>query len=624
LNTLKCNKIFNGHQDTIVAIDYCKVSKQFASACLDRSCKVWNIGSKKCYRTFKHRGKVVAVALSKTQCVTGCEQGRVKVWNLETGRLIKMLLGHDKVITALRFDVWHIITASADGYALAWSNQGSHKRCLTALRHPCPVLCMEFMYLRVITGAEDGRVRIWNMISGQCCRIMRGNSQSDPVLSIYAINDRMTINTKTNVLMLSFENIEWDYSHETDKVVSFVEEDKYRQTPLKTHSYPYIRAQRMAKTGSADERILRKANKPKFTRVTSAHSTKSAFALGDIKTDTHVDIPQTKHLTLKEEPEMIPDVYHDLQSVRRAVSASMLPDRASDDSPPPTANIDKRRVSWAFEHPDIPSCTDPSLTDMKHLLKKQIRNTVQTPDFIYLTVSALKNQVTTTYPFEYSNNTEFPKPAKLASQSEQNVKKPILRFRPQSSPSSIDTKTKVRLSDGMAEFLEEYGVSGEDGKSMKSGKTSGGRTSGGKTTHSARTSHSARSTDSKDKSARVNSAGAPRCQSAGSQWRVKTAQKLASNNRSYHGLTSTATETNIVPMLMYPKDGLRPNVDVSKLKKFPSQASIAQNHPLCSKGSLNLKTYTQETERIATASKKPRPSAVKVGLNRSVRPVSCM
>lgn len=51
---------------------------------------VWNIDSKKCYRTFKHRGKVLAVALSKAQCITGCEQGRVKVWNLETGKLIKV------------------------------------------------------------------------------------------------------------------------------------------------------------------------------------------------------------------------------------------------------------------------------------------------------------------------------------------------------------------------------------------------------------------------------------------------------------------------------------------------------------------------------------------------------
>lgn len=52
------------------------------------------------------------------------------------------------------------------------------------------VLCLEFQYLRVITGSADGRLRIWNVITGQCCRIMRGNSASDPIQSIIAIDDR--------------------------------------------------------------------------------------------------------------------------------------------------------------------------------------------------------------------------------------------------------------------------------------------------------------------------------------------------------------------------------------------------------------------------------------------------
>jgi len=52
---------------------------------------VWDINSKTCYRTFKHRSRVLSVALSKTQCITGCEQGRVKVWNLHSGKLIKVL-----------------------------------------------------------------------------------------------------------------------------------------------------------------------------------------------------------------------------------------------------------------------------------------------------------------------------------------------------------------------------------------------------------------------------------------------------------------------------------------------------------------------------------------------------
>lgn len=97
---------------------------------------------------------------------------------------------------------------------------------------------------------------------------------------MFSLFYRMTINTKTNVLMLTFESIEWDYSQETDKVVSFVDNNKYLEAPLKTYSYPYIRAQRMACTGSADQRLLGKATKPRFKRMTSAHSCRSAFTQG--------------------------------------------------------------------------------------------------------------------------------------------------------------------------------------------------------------------------------------------------------------------------------------------------------------------------------------------------------
>ena len=43
-------------------------------------------------RTFRHRHPVTTVAMSTTMCISGCERGRVKVWNLKTGELIKVKL----------------------------------------------------------------------------------------------------------------------------------------------------------------------------------------------------------------------------------------------------------------------------------------------------------------------------------------------------------------------------------------------------------------------------------------------------------------------------------------------------------------------------------------------------
>jgi len=51
---------------------------------------------------------------------------------------------------------------------------------------------MEFLYLRLITGCADGKIRIWNALNGFCLRVMRGNSVSEPVISLIATPDRFS------------------------------------------------------------------------------------------------------------------------------------------------------------------------------------------------------------------------------------------------------------------------------------------------------------------------------------------------------------------------------------------------------------------------------------------------
>ncbi|ELT88931.1 hypothetical protein CAPTEDRAFT_142339, partial [Capitella teleta] len=215
METGKCLKIFHGHRDTINCIQL--HGDMAASGSKDHTCKVWNIDSMECIHMFKHKDAVTAVCFSDDVCITGCAAGKVKVWDMASGKLIKRLTGHQSGVTGIRFDRWHIITAGRDGYALAWSSQGDHARCLNAFRHPKEVLCVEFMFLRVVTGAADGKIRIWNMVTGQCLRIMRGNSRSDPITNLVAIDNRITINTVKNVIVFNFEPITYDYTLEDDK-----------------------------------------------------------------------------------------------------------------------------------------------------------------------------------------------------------------------------------------------------------------------------------------------------------------------------------------------------------------------------------------------------------------------
>jgi len=58
-------------------------------------CKVWLVDSGKCIRTFKHKHPITAVNMGEDPlpeiAVSGCEVGKVKVWDLKSGQLIKVV-----------------------------------------------------------------------------------------------------------------------------------------------------------------------------------------------------------------------------------------------------------------------------------------------------------------------------------------------------------------------------------------------------------------------------------------------------------------------------------------------------------------------------------------------------
>ncbi len=94
------------------------------------------MNKKKAWRTFKHDYPIVTVAIGEELCVSGGRNGKIKVFHLLTGSLIKTISAHNGPVNAVKFDRWHILTCSSDGYALLFSSQGKHKKCLMAMRHP--------------------------------------------------------------------------------------------------------------------------------------------------------------------------------------------------------------------------------------------------------------------------------------------------------------------------------------------------------------------------------------------------------------------------------------------------------------------------------------------------------
>lgn len=100
--------------------------------------------------------------------MTGSYDKTVRIWNLETGELIRTLTGHTRCIRALQFDEAKLVTASMDQTLKIWNWQTG--KCIRTLEgHTGGVLSLHFNSKLMASGSTDHTIRVWNFLAGQCC-----------------------------------------------------------------------------------------------------------------------------------------------------------------------------------------------------------------------------------------------------------------------------------------------------------------------------------------------------------------------------------------------------------------------------------------------------------------------
>ncbi|KAJ5172629.1 hypothetical protein N7492_005222 [Penicillium capsulatum] len=125
----KCVQVFEGHSHYVMGMSINpKDTNTFASACLDRTVKIWNLGSPHANFTLEaHETKGVNYvdyypAADKPYLLTTSDDKTVKVWDYTTKALIATLEGHTSNVS---FACYHpelpvIISGSEDGTIKIW------------------------------------------------------------------------------------------------------------------------------------------------------------------------------------------------------------------------------------------------------------------------------------------------------------------------------------------------------------------------------------------------------------------------------------------------------------------------------------------------------------------------
>ncbi|XP_076855478.1 F-box and WD repeat domain containing protein 10B [Brachyhypopomus gauderio] len=219
LNTGTCTLLLTGHTGTINCLDL--HGHILVSGARDCKVKVWSLLSGHCLTRLKfgHRKPVQCVKIHTPVVFSGCEGGLVKMWDTEVATLLKVMDGHHGCVRCLFFDQWHVLSGGSDGQVLAWSTNSAFKKSLMNFPHPREVSTLSFLFLRVITGCADGKIRIFNFLSGDCLRVIKISTHQSTVLSLHAHHNNILVNSSSRVLLLQFAQECWDYTAKAERTL---------------------------------------------------------------------------------------------------------------------------------------------------------------------------------------------------------------------------------------------------------------------------------------------------------------------------------------------------------------------------------------------------------------------
>lgn len=228
-NSKTCSEksfVLRGHTDWVNHVKLDLASRTVFSASDDGTCKLWDLDTKHCIRTYKgHTGQVQQILplsadfeleseetvydndavstssfdsgipdviegarenyghgfesstsrpLPPRYMLTGSLDNTLRLWDTSSGRTLRKFFGHLEGVWALAADSLRVISGAEDRMVKIWDIQ-TGKCTRTVPGHTGPISCIGLSDSKMVTGSEDTEVRIYDfsmesLESGTCRR----------------------------------------------------------------------------------------------------------------------------------------------------------------------------------------------------------------------------------------------------------------------------------------------------------------------------------------------------------------------------------------------------------------------------------------------------------------------
>ncbi|MEM5406199.1 DUF4365 domain-containing protein [Paraburkholderia unamae] len=164
----KIAKTLNGHRGPISSLAIVGTKGQLLSSSVDRTIRLWDLSTCECLETISHNVNMrTTVVYAGGSIVCFAEDGIITIW--DSPRHVPRELRHPGGVCCVRYEAEMFLSAGADGTVRVWNIHTGHcQRVLEGHTGSVTGLALNSDGSLLLSGSKDKTVRLWDLRTGLC------------------------------------------------------------------------------------------------------------------------------------------------------------------------------------------------------------------------------------------------------------------------------------------------------------------------------------------------------------------------------------------------------------------------------------------------------------------------